>query len=107
MDLKKEFSNNDSAKLIKIFQKWQQNNVVIQHGWNYNNVEATFGLPYTSSGAYAGLWNTNTQAVYAADNLLSFDGIGYAEDMTPVAFFTRLDDNGNEIEDVIKSMVEF
>ncbi len=101
MELLKEFSGNQSIKLVKVFKQWESENLVIQIGKRESSVQDTYGLPYTSSGLYAGLWNTNTQSVYVNDNSMQFDGIGYIEDLTPVALFTKLDEEGNEIDDNI------
>ena len=102
--MKKEFNNAEIKKLIRVFSLWQADNLIILQGKRESNVADTFGLPYTSSGAYAGLWNTNTESRYTADNTLNFEGIGYNDDGLPVAIFTRLDDMGNEIEDVFIKM---
>ncbi len=101
MELLKNFHNADIEDLIEKFSKWESDNLILTYGKRENNVQDTYGLPYTSSGIYAGLWCTNVQAVYAEDSSLNFDGIGYNTELQPVAFFTRLDDAGNEVEDVV------
>lgn len=100
MGLLKDFDESMTNKLIRKFSHWESENLVIVHGKHERTVEDTFGLAYTSSSAYAGLWNTNVKAVYASDSSLVFDGIGYNDDLQPVAFFTKYDEDGNEIEDV-------
>lgn len=100
MKLIKDFDEAMTNKLIRKFSHWEFSNLNIKHGKRESNVELTYGLAYTSSSEYAGLWNTNTSAVYATDSSLRFDGIGYDVELNPVAIFTRLDESGSEMEDV-------
>ena len=102
MELLKEFDNADIHDLMESFSKWEKTNIKINHGQREKNVELTYGLPYTSGSTCAGLWCTNVSAVYTNDSSLRFDGIGYTTEFEPVAFFTRLDESGNEVEDVLK-----
>ncbi len=100
MELLKDFDDTFVNRLIRKFSHWESDNLIIVHGKRESNVEDTFGLAYTSSSAYAGLWNTNVKAVSVNDNNLVFDGIGYNNNLESVAFFTRYDESGNEIENV-------
>ncbi len=102
MELLKDFDESMTNKLIRRFSHWESENLVIVYGKRESNVEDTFGLAYTSSSAYAGLWCTNVKAIYASDSSLVFDGIGYNTDLQPVAFFTKYDEDGNEIENIVK-----
>lgn len=103
MNCKKEFSNEDARNLIKAFSKWEHN-LTIPPEYREKTIELTYGLPYTSSSSYAGLWCTNAPATYKDDEQLIFDGITWSEDNKPIALFTRLDDKGNEVEDVFMVM---
>ncbi len=101
MELLKEFDNKAIKKLIKKFSVWESENLLIVYGKRELTAEDTFGLAYTSSSTYAALWNTNVKAVSIDDSNLVFEGIGYnAEELKPVAIFTKYDSEGNEIEDV-------
>ena len=96
----KEFNTKNMKKLINIFSNWESENLKITIGKRESNVENTYWLPYTSSGDYAGLWNTNTMAVLKSDESLNFDGIGFSTDLKPFAFFTKLDESGNEVKNI-------
>lgn len=103
MNCKKEFTDIERKELIKAFSKWEHN-LSIPNEYREHTLELTYGLPYTSSSLYAGLWCTNAPATYKGDNRLSFDGLAWSEDNKPLALFTRLNDEGNEIEDVFMVM---
>jgi len=101
MQLLKDFDDAMINKIIRKFSHWESENLIIVHGSREKTAEDTFGLAYTSSSAYAALWNTNVKAVSVNDYNLVFEGIGYnAEELEPVAIFTKYDEDGNEIEDV-------
>lgn len=103
-NMKKEITNKESLKVMKSFFNWQGKNLVILQGKKESDLNNCFGLPYVSSGAYAGFWNTNTESYHVEDRLLNFDGIGMAENGKAIAFFTRLDKSGNEIENIFMPM---
>ena len=55
--------------------------------YNAEKLEDLFGLPYTSSGDFAGIWNTNTQAVTKYGERLYFRGAAYTEHGEGVLIF--------------------
>lgn len=101
---KKELTNKEIEKLIRVFRGWQFGNLEIFYGKVEKSVIDTFGLPYTSSGDYAGIWNTNTESVYIKDQTFKFEGCTIAESGEFLAIFTPLDSNGNELETVFIEM---
>jgi hypothetical protein len=100
MKLKKEMTSEEMTALIKAFEKWERDNLEMPAQYRERTAADTYGLPYTSSGAYAGLWNTNTPATMKDNDRMTFDGIALSESGEPVACFTQLDQEGNEVKDV-------
>lgn len=89
MEFKKEFNDIEIEKMINIFARWEKQYLTITHGQREKTTSYTYGLPYTSSGDFAGLWNTNVEAVLKTDLQWEFKGLVLGEDMEVVAIFTN------------------
>jgi len=94
----------EQNKLIRVFSKWERNNLEITHGKREYTAEDTYGLAYTSSSSYAALWNVNALANLNDNELLHFDGITLNTDLVPVAIFTLYNEDGEELKPVFLPM---
>jgi hypothetical protein len=74
MEFKKELTENEIKRAIRLFDSWESQNLIITHGNRERTVELTYGLPYTSSSDYAMLNNTNVEALYPRGGYL-FNGL--------------------------------
>ena len=74
---------------------------IIHGDGNRRNVGDLFGLPYTSLSNFAAVWNTNTQARLIGSRLY-FNGIALTPNNTPVAIFTEISEQGEELGEVYR-----
>lgn len=77
---KREWNNEELQKAIRVFSGWEHQNLRITHGKREQTTEDTYGLPYTSSSEFAGIWNTNVEAVLNSDEQFRFVGVAITED---------------------------
>lgn len=98
--LKKEMTDKEIKKAIRVFSKWESENLKIVTGKKHSNVSDTYGLAYTSSSAFAGLWNCNTIAESSKKENFFFDGLAIAESGFTCAIFTEYNKDGEEIRTV-------
>lgn len=74
MEFKKELSENEIKRAIRLFDTRESQNLIITHGKRERTSNLTYGLPYTSSSDYAMLSNTNVEALYPRGGYL-FNGL--------------------------------
>ena len=77
---KSEWNDAELKMANKAFATWERQNLRITHGDRERNAEDTYGLPYTSSSSFAGIWNTNVEAVLKSDEQYRFVGVAITED---------------------------
>lgn len=104
--LLKEWNNYtaQNARAERYAQKIQDH-LIFVNGRRERRAGDTFGLPYTSSGAYAAIWNTNTEA--RTKSGLRFEGVAINAAGDPVGIFTEYDENGDEKNTVFLTIQEF
>lgn len=95
---KRQLNFDDITKILKIFDKWQTDNLTITYGNREKDVEYTYGLPYVSSGKYAILGNTNCTAVIKDDKDYEFDYLAVDLENNIIAVFYDEFDNEKCIE---------
>ena len=87
---------NTTKKVLDVFSMWYRKNLVITRNQDAT-ISKTFGFPYTSTQAYAGIWNTNCEALLKTDLKKHFEGLALNENLDVIALFTDYEENWSEI----------
>ena len=77
---KQEWTDKELQIVIRTFASWERQNLRITHGKREHTTEDTYGLPYTSSSDFAGIWNTNVEAVLKSDETYHFVGVAITKE---------------------------
>jgi len=97
MKFKKELTENEIKRAIRLFDTWESQNLILTHGKRERTTELTYGLPYTSSSDYAMLGNTNVEAIYPRGGYL-FNGLAVSTTGQTYALLTDAEDREMFIE---------
>lgn len=93
--LQKEWNNVEEVtkKILKVFSKYEKENLIITYGRRERTVSDTYGFPYTSSSDFAMISNCNVLAELKGDRNYRFDWLALTEENEIVAGFTDYDEN--------------